>query len=75
MATVTRNFVLLPGFSLHVETGEFRLAWERFRARRRESAALRHLAHEDPRVLADLGISRAQVAFDADHVRAGMLPR
>ena len=75
MATLTRNFVLLPGFSPHRESGRLRLAWERFQARRREAAALRRLAREDPRILADLGVSRAQVEFDADRRWMDYLPR
>ncbi len=75
MATLTRNFVLLPGFSLHRDGGRLRLAWQRFLARRREAAALRRLSQEDPRTLADLGISRAQGEFEAGRPWIGFPPR
>ena len=78
MAAQTRNIALLPGFALHLDSGRhtsrLRLAWAGWRARMREAAALRRLAQEDPRTLADLGLSRSQAAFDADHSwRHGLL--
>lgn len=66
MAARTHDLSLFPGVSLHVDTSRARDLWSAFRARLHEAALRRRLADEDPRTLADLGISRAQAGFDAE---------
>jgi uncharacterized protein YjiS (DUF1127 family) len=67
MATQTRDVPLFPGVSLHIDTSRIGRAWTAFRAQMREAALRRRLMDEDPRTLADLGISRAQAEFEAGY--------
>jgi uncharacterized protein YjiS (DUF1127 family) len=67
MATQTHDFPLLPGVSLHVDTSRVGNLWTALRTRWQEAALRRRLMDEDPRTLADLGISRAQAEFEAGY--------
>lgn len=67
MAARTHDLSLFPGVSLQVDTSRVRGLWTAFRMRLHEAALRRRLADEDPRTLADLGISRAQADFEFGH--------
>jgi uncharacterized protein YjiS (DUF1127 family) len=67
MAAQTRDVPIFPGVSLHIDTSRIGHAWAALRARMREARLRRRLMDEDPRTLADLGISRAQAEFEAGY--------
>lgn len=73
MAVQTRGFVHIPGIALHIDTSRLRHAWTALRTRLQEAALRRRLIDEDPRTLADLGISRAQAEFDGHSWRHDLL--
>jgi uncharacterized protein YjiS (DUF1127 family) len=67
MAVQTRGFTRISGIALHIDTRRLRRAWAALRRHLQEAALRRRLMDEDPRTLADLGISRAQAEFQAGH--------